>query len=226
MSNKQPLFSIGGQSVLAQPPLPAHGATRRAAPCVCVCVLSSISRFLFSKKKKNLSFSPPSRTLSLKLSSIPFSTSRRRSIPAAAGENRRFPAPVVHISAHTTSSTEGIQHSHASAWSPWRRLCTAPSATSCFGPMLPWLWSSTLAAHGRHGRGLLWCMRKKQNRITQMDEAAAVGQRLNQEQKEVMRSKPTFTAIIDQLVRLHARRSPCFRSERLPPRRVPGLWPS
>ncbi|KAM3405708.1 hypothetical protein ACQJBY_008307 [Aegilops geniculata] len=32
-----------------------------------------------------------------------------------------------------------------------------------------------------------------------MDEAAAVGQRLNQEHKEVMRSKPSFTAIVGDL---------------------------
>ncbi|XBH74698.1 uncharacterized protein [Aegilops tauschii subsp. strangulata] len=55
---------------------------------------------------------------------------------------------------------------------------------------------------------LMQCVRKKQNRITQMDEAAAVGQRLNQERKEVMRSKPRFTAIIAELKRLHERRSP------------------
>ncbi|KAM3368339.1 hypothetical protein ACQJBY_016710 [Aegilops geniculata] len=30
-----------------------------------------------------------------------------------------------------------------------------------------------------------------------------------------MRSKPSFTAIIGELKRLHARRSPCFRSERV-----------
>uniref|UniRef100_M8CNE6 Uncharacterized protein n=1 Tax=Aegilops tauschii TaxID=37682 RepID=M8CNE6_AEGTA len=58
-----------------------------------------------------------------------------------------------------------------------------------------------------------------------MEEAVAAGKTLNQEQKKAMRSKPTLAAIIHELERLYVRRSPCFRSGRLPPRRAPGLRP-
>ena len=37
-----------------------------------------------------------------------------------------------------------------------------------------------------------------------MEEAVAAGKTLNQEQKEVMRSKPTLAAVIDELERLRA----------------------
>ncbi|KAI4991211.1 hypothetical protein ZWY2020_039582 [Hordeum vulgare] len=37
-----------------------------------------------------------------------------------------------------------------------------------------------------------------------MEEAVAAGRTLNQEQKEVMRSKPTLAAVIDELERLRA----------------------
>ncbi|XP_044979704.1 nuclear transport factor 2 [Hordeum vulgare subsp. vulgare] len=50
----------------------------------------------------------------------------------------------------------------------------------------------------------LRALRKKQNRIAQMEEAVAAGRTLNQEQKEVMRSKPTLAAVIDELERLRA----------------------
>ncbi|KAM3294796.1 hypothetical protein ACQJBY_037590 [Aegilops geniculata] len=50
----------------------------------------------------------------------------------------------------------------------------------------------------------LRALRKKQNRIAQMEEAVAAGKTLNQEQKEVMRSKPTLAAVIDELERLRA----------------------
>ncbi|XP_037419038.1 uncharacterized protein LOC119283707 [Triticum dicoccoides] len=45
-------------------------------------------------------------------------------------------------------------------------------------------------------------LRKKQNRIAQMEESVAAGKMLNQEQKELMHSKPVIAALIDELERL------------------------
>ncbi|XP_037460276.1 uncharacterized protein LOC119331208 isoform X2 [Triticum dicoccoides] len=45
-------------------------------------------------------------------------------------------------------------------------------------------------------------LRKKQNRIAQMEESVAAGKMLNQEQKQLMHSKPVIAALIDELERL------------------------
>ncbi|KAJ1294116.1 hypothetical protein BS78_01G121500 [Paspalum vaginatum] len=50
----------------------------------------------------------------------------------------------------------------------------------------------------------LRALRKKYNRITQMEESLAAGKTLNREQEEVLRSKPVVTALIDELERLRA----------------------
>lgn len=50
----------------------------------------------------------------------------------------------------------------------------------------------------------LRALRKKYNRITQMEESLAAGKTLNREQEEVLRSKPDVTARIDELERLRA----------------------
>ncbi|KAJ4816273.1 Glycine-rich family protein [Rhynchospora pubera] len=47
-------------------------------------------------------------------------------------------------------------------------------------------------------------LRKKYNRITQMEEALANGKTLNKEQEEVLRSKPVVTALIDELEKLRS----------------------
>jgi hypothetical protein len=48
----------------------------------------------------------------------------------------------------------------------------------------------------------LRALRKKYNRITQMEESLAAGKSLNREQEEVLRSKPVVAALIDELERL------------------------
>ncbi|CAL4935307.1 unnamed protein product [Urochloa decumbens] len=45
-------------------------------------------------------------------------------------------------------------------------------------------------------------LRKKLNRITQMEESLAAGKKLNPEQEEVLRSKPVVAALIEELERL------------------------
>uniref|UniRef100_A0A0A9D3T6 Uncharacterized protein n=1 Tax=Arundo donax TaxID=35708 RepID=A0A0A9D3T6_ARUDO len=50
----------------------------------------------------------------------------------------------------------------------------------------------------------LRALRKKYNRITQMEESLAAGKTLNREQEEVLRSKPVVAALIDELERLRA----------------------
>lgn len=45
-------------------------------------------------------------------------------------------------------------------------------------------------------------LRKKQNRIIQMEESLAQGKVLNKEQEEVLRSKPAVSALIDELEKL------------------------
>jgi hypothetical protein len=48
----------------------------------------------------------------------------------------------------------------------------------------------------------LRALRKKHNRILQMEESLAAGKTLNREQEEVLRSKPVVVALIDELERL------------------------
>jgi hypothetical protein len=48
----------------------------------------------------------------------------------------------------------------------------------------------------------LRALRKKHNRIVQMEESLAAGKTLNREQEEVLRSKPVVVALIDELERL------------------------
>ncbi|XP_062214941.1 uncharacterized protein LOC133915695 [Phragmites australis] len=50
----------------------------------------------------------------------------------------------------------------------------------------------------------LRALRKKYNRIMQMEESLAAGKTLNREQEEVLRSKPVVVALIDELERLRA----------------------
>ncbi|KAM0863849.1 hypothetical protein ACQ4PT_044318 [Festuca glaucescens] len=59
----------------------------------------------------------------------------------------------------------------------------------------------------------LRALRKKQNRIAQMEESAAAGKTLNQEQKEVLRSKPIVAALIDELERLRSPLSAALTEE-------------
>uniref|UniRef100_A0A8I7B6P9 Uncharacterized protein n=1 Tax=Hordeum vulgare subsp. vulgare TaxID=112509 RepID=A0A8I7B6P9_HORVV len=62
-------------------------------------------------------------------------------------------------------------------------------------------------------------LRKKQNHIVQMEESVAADKMLNQEQKEVMRSKPVIAALIDELERLRMPLSTALTKE---PSTVPG----
>ncbi|XP_008446298.2 uncharacterized protein LOC103489075 isoform X1 [Cucumis melo] len=48
----------------------------------------------------------------------------------------------------------------------------------------------------------LRALRKKHNRILQMEEAISQGKPINKEQEEVLRSKPSVTALIDELEKL------------------------
>ncbi|XP_011655661.1 uncharacterized protein LOC101205164 isoform X4 [Cucumis sativus] len=48
----------------------------------------------------------------------------------------------------------------------------------------------------------LRALRKKHNRILQMEEAISLGKPINKEQEEVLRSKPSVTALIDELEKL------------------------
>ncbi|XP_062201466.1 uncharacterized protein LOC133903982 [Phragmites australis] len=50
----------------------------------------------------------------------------------------------------------------------------------------------------------LRALRKKYNRILQIEESLAAGKTLNHEQEEVLRSKPVVTVSIDELERLRA----------------------
>lgn len=50
----------------------------------------------------------------------------------------------------------------------------------------------------------LRALRKKYNRITQMEESLAAGKKLNPEQEEVLRSKTVVVAQIEELERLRA----------------------
>ncbi|KAL5211111.1 hypothetical protein ABZP36_006734 [Zizania latifolia] len=50
----------------------------------------------------------------------------------------------------------------------------------------------------------LRALRKKHNRILQMEESLAAGKKLNKEQEEVLRSKPAVVAVIDELERMRA----------------------
>ncbi|XP_052187322.1 uncharacterized protein LOC127798065 [Diospyros lotus] len=49
----------------------------------------------------------------------------------------------------------------------------------------------------------LRALRKKYNRILQMEDSVAQGKPLNKEQEEVLRSKPSLSAAIDELEKLH-----------------------
>lgn len=50
----------------------------------------------------------------------------------------------------------------------------------------------------------LRALRKKHNRITQMEESLAQGKTLNKEQQDVLRSKPSVLTLIDELEKLRA----------------------
>uniref|UniRef100_A0A0D9VXL8 Uncharacterized protein n=1 Tax=Leersia perrieri TaxID=77586 RepID=A0A0D9VXL8_9ORYZ len=70
--------------------------------------------------------------------------------------------------------------------------------------------SSAAAAEATDGPVLsvvskrLRALRKKHNRILQMEESLAGGKKLNKEQEEVLRSKPVVVALIDELERMRA----------------------
>ncbi|XP_048574015.1 uncharacterized protein LOC125554530 [Triticum urartu] len=59
----------------------------------------------------------------------------------------------------------------------------------------------------------LCVLRKKQNRIAHMEESVAAGKMLNQEQKELMHSKPVIAALIDELERLRVPLSTALTKE-------------
>ncbi|KAJ9709179.1 hypothetical protein PVL29_000913 [Vitis rotundifolia] len=56
-------------------------------------------------------------------------------------------------------------------------------------------------------------LRKKYNRITQMEEAIAQGKPINKEQEDVLRSKPAVTVLIDELERLRQPLSAAVQEE-------------
>ncbi|KAJ7943541.1 Glycine-rich protein [Quillaja saponaria] len=59
----------------------------------------------------------------------------------------------------------------------------------------------------------LRALRKKQNRILQMEEAISQGKPINKEQEEVLRSKPSVTALIDELEKLRQPLSSAVQEE-------------
>lgn len=48
----------------------------------------------------------------------------------------------------------------------------------------------------------LRALRKKYNRITEMEESISLGKTLNKDQEEILRSKPIVAALIEELVKL------------------------
>ncbi|TVU45641.1 hypothetical protein EJB05_05132, partial [Eragrostis curvula] len=78
------------------------------------------------------------------------------------------------------------------ATSPTASAAAAAAAEATDGPVLSVI-SKRLRA-----------LRKKHNRILQMEESLAAGKTLNREQEEVLRSKPVVVAQIDELERLRA----------------------
>ncbi|KAF8681843.1 hypothetical protein HU200_045285 [Digitaria exilis] len=85
-------------------------------------------------------------------------------------------------------------------------MAASPTASSSSAPTA----AATAAAEATYGPVLsvvskrLRALRKKLNRITQMEDSMAAGKTLNREQEEVLRSKPTVVAQIDELERLRA----------------------
>lgn len=59
----------------------------------------------------------------------------------------------------------------------------------------------------------LRALRKKQNRIIQMEEAISQGKPINKEQEDVLRSKPAVTALIDELEKLRQPLSAAIQEE-------------
>ncbi|AQK63778.1 hypothetical protein ZEAMMB73_Zm00001d013528 [Zea mays] len=86
-------------------------------------------------------------------------------------------------------------------------MSTSPAASSS-APTAFAASAVTMAAEAADGPVLsvvskrLRALRKKYNRITQMEESLAAGKSLNREQEEVLRSKPVVAALIDELERL------------------------
>ncbi|KAL6637630.1 hypothetical protein ACP70R_025202 [Stipagrostis hirtigluma subsp. patula] len=84
-------------------------------------------------------------------------------------------------------------------------MAASPTASSSSAPA-----AAAAAAEATDGPVLsvvskrLRALRKKQNRILQMEESVAAGKTLNREQEEVLRSKPVVAALIDELERLRA----------------------
>lgn len=85
-------------------------------------------------------------------------------------------------------------------------MATSPAASSSSAPTAAA--AAAMAAEATDGPVLsvvskrLRALRKKYNRITQMEESLAAGKTLNREQEEVLRSKPVVAALIDELERL------------------------
>ncbi|RLN38885.1 uncharacterized protein C2845_PM01G32070 [Panicum miliaceum] len=86
-------------------------------------------------------------------------------------------------------------------------MAASPTASSSSAPTAA---AAAAAAEATDGPVLsvvskrLRALRKKYNRITQMEESLAAGKTLNREQEEVLRSKPVVAALIDELERLRA----------------------
>jgi hypothetical protein len=87
-------------------------------------------------------------------------------------------------------------------------MATSPAASSSSVPTASAVAAATMAVEATDGPVLsvvskrLRALRKKYNRITQMEESLAAGKTLNREQEEVLRSKPVVAALIDELERL------------------------
>ncbi|KAG2536062.1 hypothetical protein PVAP13_9NG154600 [Panicum virgatum] len=84
-------------------------------------------------------------------------------------------------------------------------MAASPTASSSSAPTAA---AAAVAAEATDGPVLsvvskrLRALRKKYNRITQMEESLAAGKTLNREQEEVLRSKPVVAALIEELERL------------------------
>ncbi|KAG8062151.1 hypothetical protein GUJ93_ZPchr0003g16539 [Zizania palustris] len=85
-------------------------------------------------------------------------------------------------------------------------MAASPTGSSSSAPTA----SAAAAADATDGPALsvlskrLRALRKKQNRILQMEESLAAGKKLNKEQEEVLRSKAAVVAVIDELERMRA----------------------
>uniref|UniRef100_A0A0E0D4R2 Uncharacterized protein n=1 Tax=Oryza meridionalis TaxID=40149 RepID=A0A0E0D4R2_9ORYZ len=110
-------------------------------------------------------------------------------------------------------------------------MAASPTGSSSSAPAAAAAAAMAAAAEATDGPTLsvvskrLRALRKKHNRILQMEESLAGGRKLNKEQEEVLRSKPVVVALIDELERMRAPLAAAL-AEELSSRPAPSPSPS